>query len=206
MLKIKKYNVNIMNTNCYLVVDNSSGMSFIVDPGGASKELDRDLENQKNVEYIFLTHGHFDHISAAKRYKDLTNAKIVIGKDEKEFTENPELNLSYRFKRYKVEGLKPDIFVDDGSEIDFSDYTVKAVHTPGHTMGSFCYMLDKYIFSGDTLMKGCLGRSDLPTGNEEQLKESAQKLMKMDGDLVVYPGHGLETTIKDERNAYFRVQ
>lgn len=202
MLEIKKYIVSVMNTNCYLIKNLNSGCSIIIDPGAPSDKLDYDISLCKKVEYILLTHGHFDHISAALKYKKLTGAKIVIGKYEDEFTKNNQLNLSYKFRRYRVESFQSDILMGDNDKLTFYNYQIESILTPGHTEGSLCYILDKFIFSGDTLMSGNIGRCDLPTGNEGKLKISLNKLLKMDGDYVVYPGHGPETTIKNEREKY----
>lgn len=202
MLEIKKHIVTIMHTNCYFIKDKISEHSIIIDPGASSDELDFDLNNCKKVEYILLTHGHFDHISAAIRYKKLTGAKIVIGNNEDEFTKNNQLNLSCRFRRYYINSFQSDILLHDNDKITFQSHYIQSIFTPGHTKGSVCYMLDRFIFSGDTLMNGNVGRCDLPTGNENDLKQSLNKLLKMDGDYVVYPGHGLSTTIKNEREKY----
>lgn len=202
MLEISSYIVSIMSTNCYLVKDTSSGYGIIIDPGKISSKLDDNIKDCKNIKYILLTHGHFDHICAAVYYRNITNAKIVISTSDAEFTQNNELNLSYRFKRTKIEKFYPDILVNDNDKLAFAYNYIEIIYTPGHTNGSVCYLIDNFLFTGDTLMNGDIGRSDLPTGNQNSLDLSIQKLLKMEGDYVVYPGHGPSTTLNDERRKH----
>lgn len=199
MIEIKKYIVSIMKTNCYLIKDPISKNGIIIDPGYQSKELNDDIKECNKIQYILLTHGHFDHILAANSYRTLTNAKIVIGYKEKEFTKNNDLNISGRFKRTHLEGFDADIFVNDNDKLKFIDKDIRIIDTPGHTKGGVCYIIEKFIFTGDTIMKGDIGRCDLPTGNEDQLKFSIKKILKEKGDYIVCPGHGDQTTLKDEK-------
>ena len=199
MLEVNTYTVSILKTNCYLVKDVISGCGLIIDPGQVSPTLDADIKKCNKIEYILLTHGHFDHIYAATYYKNMTNAKIVIGKNDTEFTQNKELNLSHRFRRTQVQNFNADIFVTDNDKLKFCNKYISVIYTPGHTVGGVCYSIDNLLFTGDTLMNGSFGRTDLPTGNFEQLKISIQTLFKMRGDYVVYPGHGPITTLNNER-------
>lgn len=202
MLEVKSYIVGIMRANCYLVRDTKSGCGVIIDPGKENSKLTGDIRECTKIDYILLTHGHFDHILAADYYRNITDAKIVIGENDSEFTGDNKLNLSGRFKRTKLEKFCSDILVNDGDKLEFADKNIEVIHTPGHTRGSVCYLIDNLIFTGDTLFKGDIGRTDLPTGEEDKLKISLQRLFKMEGDYVVYPGHGLDTTLNDERRMH----
>ena len=131
------------------------------------------------MKYIFLTHGHFDHISEAKKYKDMTGAKIVIGKDEEKFLSDSSLNLSAKYSRSPISPFGADVLVNDGDVIKLGNSEVKVIFTPGHTIGSVCYLIDDMIFSGYTLFRGEIGRTDLKSGNMELMKVSLKKLYEL---------------------------
>ena len=200
MLEIKNYKVGFLKTNCYLVKDVNRNCGLIVDPGEKSNDLEKDMENL-DINYILLTHGHFDHILKAQKYKNITGAKIVIGEMESEFLNDDEINLSKTFYKKGLDRFNADIYVKDEDIIDFGDYKIKVMHLPGHTVGSVCYFIDDFMFSGDVLFKNGFGRTDLPTGNSDQLKGSVSKIFLLNKNFVVYPGHGESTTIFNEKNS-----
>lgn len=208
MVSVNIYKLGPLKTNCYLIKDLDKNKMAIIDPGGISKALDEEIlrDKEKNFSYILLTHGHFDHIRKAQRYRELTGAKIVILKDEKEFTKDSGLNLSKDFGKNAVEPFEADIFVEDGDVINLGNTKIKVLKTPGHTKGSVCYVLEDCIFSGDTLMKGSIGRTDLVTGCEKDMLDSIKKIDSLKGNFVIYPGHGDFTDLDYERknNFYFR--
>ena len=154
-----------------------------------------------NLKYILLTHGHFDHILKAKKYRDVFGAKIVISRLESEFTVDGFLNLSDRFLKPNIfESFNPDTLVDDQDELYFGKYKIKVLSTPGHTAGSLCYIIDNNIFSGDTLFKNQCGCTRFPTGSEDKMENSLKKLYSLEGDFNVYPGHGESTILSAEKN------
>lgn len=199
ILKIQRFPIGILRTNSYLISYNDKGI--IVDPGGISDKLDESIKKLSGIEYIILTHGHFDHILEVKRYQKLTGAKIVIGKDEKDFPMNNSLNLCLEFYKKGIENFSADILLEDGDSLNFNGKEIKVIATPGHTVGSLCYCLDGNMFSGDTLFRGEVGRTDLATGSQESILNSLKKLYKLKTDYVIYPGHGLTTSLKKERLA-----
>lgn len=201
MLKIEQYRVSALKTNCYLIIDNKTQEFAIIDPGGESEKLDKRLLEigYKKLIYIILTHGHFDHIKLAKVLQGKSKAKIVIFKNENQFLSNNNLNLSNQFL---CKGLKPfsaDILLSDGESIYLGDSKIELMHTPGHTLGSSCFILENLIFSGDTIMKETVGRTDLITGNYLDMKNSLKKIVSLKGDYIIYPGHGETTTLNHER-------
>ncbi len=204
MLEVKTYVLGPIRTNCYFIKDKSQGLGAIIDPGGISKQLDSDITELgiENVKYILLTHGHFDHITRASRYRRFTGAKIVIGKEEDEFTKDNSLNMSSMRGRKGIENFEADLLLDDGESIFLGDTKITAIHTPGHTKGSICYLADDVMFSGDTIMKEGLGRTDFPTGSKEDLNASIKKLMALDDNITVYPGHGDITNLGIEMKNY----
>ncbi len=198
-IEIKTYKVGKLATNCYLVTNFKSNCAAIVDPGGESSELEKELL-KLNVKYILLTHGHFDHILKAKKYREITRAKIVISTLENEFPSNNILNLSSRFlKPNTLESFEGDILVSDGDEIPFEGLSIKVMNTPGHTRGGVCYILDNALFSGDTLFAGECGYARFPTGNKEDLKASLNRLYSLESDYKVFPGHEKSTLLSQER-------
>ena len=151
ILKIQRFPVGILRTNSYLISYNNKGI--IVDPGGRNDKLDESIKKLNGIDYIILTHGHFDHILEVKRYQELTGAKVVIGYDEKDFPMDNSLNLCSEFYKKGINNFSADILVKDDDVLNFNDKEIKIISTPGHTIGSVCYCMDNIIFSGDTLFK-----------------------------------------------------
>ena len=197
--EVKSITLGMMGTNTYLVKD-EKGKAFVVDPAVFDGKLEAFLEkeNVNSLEYILLTHGHFDHIMGVKELKEKYGGKIVIHKkDEIAFTDST-VSLSSRFDSPINCPEKADITVEDGDTLPFSKGEIKVIHTPGHTEGGVCYILENEMFSGDTLFKGSIGRSDFPGGNMLTLVRSVGKLKKLGVNYNVYPGHGDSTTMDYE--------
>lgn len=202
MVAVKVFKVGPLETNCYLLTDTSTKKSAIIDPGGISAKLDEAINavGVENIEYILMTHGHFDHIRKASRYKNLTGATLAIGKNEADFTKDRHLNLC----RIPMEEFEADVLLNDGDTIKLGNFIIRVIETPGHTKGSVCFVAGDCIFTGDTLMKGTFGRCDLETGNFEQMCNSLEKIFALPGDYKIYPGHGEMSILAEERanNSY----
>lgn len=201
MLDVQCYIVGELATNCYVVTDRDTKKSAIIDPGAFSPALKRDLYEIEslNLKYILLTHGHYDHISAAAKIKKDLKAQIAIAKKEEELLKSNFLNLSSTFIEGGMEVLNADIYLRNNETLLLGDHEIKFISTPGHTVGSGCFIFDRNIFTGDTLMKDTIGRTDLPTGNFSQMNKSLKKLYNLEGEYKVYPGHGEFTTLDYER-------
>lgn len=191
-----------LQANTYLVVDEKTNEGFIVDPGGYNKVLTKEVrDNDVNIKYIILTHGHSDHICGVNEHKaEFPDAKIVAYKDEEAMLENPNLNQSPGFG--VPYSTKADILVSDGDELKVGDVTLKFIHTPGHTEGGMCIYVKeaKALFSGDTLFRQSIGRTDFPGGSYKEIMDSIRKkLFLLPDDTNVFPGHMGTTSIGFEK-------
>lgn len=198
-IKVGRMVLGMVETNCYFVYDNDTKECVVIDPA-KNGLYDKLSENGLLVKAIFLTHGHFDHIMGVHELTEKSAAKLYALDAEDELCRNSYLNASEQIRRpYTVE---PDVLLSDGDKIEIGDMKFKVIATPGHTLGSCCYYLDsqKWLFSGDTLFNGSIGRSDLPTGNGKQIMDSVSMLVEtLDDDVRVYPGHGDVTDIGYEK-------
>ena len=197
MIKIKIYNVTFLDTNCCYLVDEATKKSAVVDPGGRSDELIEKINSDGgHLEYVMLTHGHYDHIYFAKQLADMFGAKIVTGEKNNEFLSNPALNLTAKHN-ISLAPFSADIKLKDGDTFMLGE--TQYITTPGHTSGCGSYIFDDVIICGDTLFCESYGRVDLPTGNYGEMVASLKKLKELDGDYKVIPGHGELTTLEHER-------
>lgn len=191
-----------LQANTYLAIDEKTNEGFIVDPGGYNKVLTKEVrDNDVNIKYIILTHGHSDHICGVNEHKaEFPDAKIVAYKDEEAMLENPNLNQSPGFG--VPYSTKADILVSDGDELKVGDVTLKFIHTPGHTEGGMCIYVKeaKALFSGDTLFRQSIGRTDFPGGSYKEIMDSIRKkLFLLPDDTNVFPGHMGTTSIGFEK-------
>lgn len=207
-ISVEKLILGDISTNTYIVTDSESGECAVVDPAEENEHLLGKLRG-KNVKYILLTHGHFDHISGAKAVKELTGAAAVIHREDEECLSDGDKSL---FLWQYPDGVQPkmtaDIITGDGDKIFLGDTEITVMHTPGHTKGGCCYIFekDRVIFSGDTLFRLSAGRTDFPGGSAREILSSLGRLSCLCGDYRVYPGHDAETTLGYERenNRYMR--
>jgi hypothetical protein len=199
-MNVKRIVVGVYAVNCYIVYnDNKKG--FIVDPGGDSEDIINFIEQENiNVEFILLTHGHGDHIGAVNLLKEKYNLQVYASMKEKALLNNCITNLSKSIPPFKGIELEADRWLCDNEKIDFYGDTIVIMETPGHTEGSICAFLGDIIFSGDTLFRMSIGRSDLPTGNTEEIINSVKKLFNLENDYRVLPGHGAESNLCFEKN------
>lgn len=186
-------------TNCYLLTDEETGKTAVIDPGFYNSQMEKAVQKHQ-VVMILLTHGHFDHITGVKKLAVETGAKIYMDAADSDFPMKPELNLSSAMGLDAIEPFVPDVQLHDGSTIELGSLQIKVMHTPGHTRGGCCYLVGETLFSGDTLMCGTVGRTDLPTGSYEEIRKSVQRLRDLPGEWRVLPGHEFETKLSWERS------
>lgn len=201
MITVQSVPVGALQVNCYMLKDSNTGFIAVVDPGDNCTALKKLVENEKeNIKYIFLTHGHFDHIGYAQALKEQTNAKLVISKADEPLLSDNNLNLSMAFFGTGVPKTVADITLEDNDTLMLGDSKVTFISTPGHTKGSGCYIIDNNIFTGDTLMKLSMGRTDFPTGSDDDMKTSLKRLAALKENYNVYPGHGDYSTLNYEKS------
>lgn len=195
-MQIQKVIVSPFRTNCYFVYNKNYGV--IIDPGGDCDLILKKIKelNFVNFLYIINTHGHSDHTFCDRLLKDTFNYKVLIHEKDSLFLSSNSINKLYEpnFKE-----VSPDILLKDNDIIDVNSFKLKVFHTEGHTPGSIMLISNNIIFSGDTLFKGSIGRTDFEYGNSEKMKESLIKILEnLNGDYIIYPGHGEPTTLKEE--------
>lgn len=206
-MRINHYVVGMVQTNCYIVINEESKECFIIDPGASGKKLAEKMrQDELTPVAILLTHGHFDHAGAAEELAKAFDIKVYAHEAEAETLRNPEKNVSWMVNCR--ENYDADIFLKDEEVISLAGFEIKVLHTPGHTEGGCCYYVpaENVIFSGDTLFAQSVGRTDFPGGSMSQIVRSIQEKLltlneagNLETDIMVYPGHNDPTTIETER-------
>ena len=187
-------------TNCYIIQDQVTKEAMCIDPGGSIEKI-KEMLNILNVKlkYIYLTHSHMDHIEKADLIKAEFGGEILISRKGAQNINDENITLSNLSQLPLY--INVDSRVDDKDVLHVGDIEFKVIYTPGHTDDSTCLYCEKenILFTGDTLMYMGYGRCDLPTGNKKELKKSIKKLFELPENTFVYSGHGVPTTIKDEK-------
>lgn len=198
-LKVGRMILGMVQTNCYFVYDEDTREAVVIDPA-KNGLYDKLSESGLKVAGVLLTHGHFDHIMGTNELTEKSGTKLYALKEEDELCKDPALNASQEIRR--PYSAVPDILLSDGQEFEIAGIKFKVIATPGHTVGSCCFYIEseKWLFTGDTLFNGSIGRSDLPTGDERQIMKSVHLLTEtFDDDVKIYPGHGDMSTIGEEK-------
>ena len=182
---VKTLSVGMMPTNCYIITAGEG--CVVIDPGADAARIAEALQGP--LLAILLTHAHFDHIGAVQKLKEMyPDAPIMIHRLDAPALLDPARNCSEMIRRPFITP-KADRELEEGDTISLGSLTFHVLHTPGHTAGSACYLLDRDLFSGDTLFHNGFGRTDLPTGDVEDMRLSLQRLSEMTDIAVLYPGH-----------------
>lgn len=204
---LKQFTAGEYETNNYILICEETNEAVLIDAGGnfaATVSLLK--ENNAELKYILHTHGHWDHIQGDwELQKNFPEVKTYIHKDDELFAKSLKQQLA-AYGKNEIEPPQIDGFLEDSQVIEFGNIILKVIHTPGHSAGGVCFLTDKVLISGDTLFAESVGRTDLPGGSYETLKNSIKnKLFTLDEDITVYPGHGPATSIGYEKanNPFF---
>lgn len=197
-------------TNCYIVEEETSKETMVIDPGGEPEKIIAMLNalGINTLKYIYLTHCHGDHFGAILELKKQKGGKVLIHRDDAEGLYQPSISLTYYIGMDDIE-LEADSRIDDGDKIHLGNLEFKVIHTPGHTKGGTCLYCkeQELLFSGDTLFKGTWGRTDLPTSSFPDIIASiTNKLAVLPEETIVYPGHGKTTRIREEEPIYLALR
>ena len=201
-MKIKRFALGALWTNCYVISDAASE-GIVIDPGGPAAEVEEYIrDNDIRLHWIILTHGHGDHIGGVSELRNLSENGIAVHTEDADCLVDANRNLS-AFMGTSVELPSADKKLNEGDTLKVGSMNIRVIHTPGHTVGGKCLHIkdedEEVLISGDTLFARSIGRSDLPGGDEDVLVRSLKKLTDFPDKLRVLPGHGPETTIGAEK-------
>lgn len=197
---IKRLRLGQVGTNCYVFGDEQEGVCAVVDPGDQAELVDRQIkETGLKLKYIFLTHGHFDHVLAVPDLHQLyPDVPIYIHKDEVDWDGKGAF-----MKMAPIPGLN---HYDEGDEFTLGKLKIHVMKTPGHSPGSVVLEVGDVLFCGDTLFEGSCGRTDFPGGSYSQILKSLKRLAMLPGNYQVCPGHEGVTTLEEERRSNYYVR
>lgn len=199
-MKIQKYSVGQLQTNCYLLIE--SGKCLIVDAGGDGDFILEQIQRLKLEPLgILATHGHFDHLLAVGEIQLSFDVPLYIFKQD-EFLVKRVKQTAQHFLQGDPQMVEPSkLKWLKAGELTIGLFTFEVLHTPGHTPGACCFYFkeQKVIFTGDTLFKDAVGRYDHKYSDKNKLKESLERLFALPEETLIYPGHGEETFIQEEK-------
>ena len=192
-MKVKVMQVGPIGTNCYILEDDTTGKAAVIDPGDEAGRILKALEEDKvEVEYILLTHGHYDHTTAVPDLvKALPGVQVYIHQADANGAGSQLFPLAAQVKDLNN--------YDEGDTLPLGSLTIEVLHTPGHSKGSVTLKVGDVLFTGDTLFCGSCGRTDLRGGSYEEIMASLKRLGELEGDFHVCPGHDRTSTLERER-------
>ncbi len=203
-MSIKKYEViqiptGVWKQNCYIIYDNLYN-GILIDPGADSKKIEEQII-KKNIKLkaILNTHGHYDHIGAVNFFKKKYSIPFYLHSKDEKLSKSANLYVKIFESDKFIEIPSVDYFIDDLiSPIVIQKFKFEIIFSSGHTMGSVCFLLQNMLFTGDTILPGEIGRTDLPGGNKDNLIKSLRLLSELSGDVLIYPGHGPISSMSNE--------
>lgn len=208
-MKLKIMAVGPLEENCYIVYDEASRDAFVVDPGDEAERIAGFIDKEGIAfKFIINTHGHWDHVGAVAALKEKYGVPFYLHAADEEWLREPLTSL---FGESTADNLTVDHHIEDGDTLAFAGSEIQVLHTPGHTKGGCTLWLkdQDVAFTGDTLFKGTVGRTDFPGGSYDEILASVQKkLAVLPDSCTVFPGHGPKSDMAWERahNPYMRYQ
>lgn len=198
-MNIFKKNVGVYGSNSY-IISNDDGDAIIIDVGGNADDLYAYMkEHNLNLKAILLTHGHFDHVLGVNALRKLSGAPSYISKDDYDMTQRTDFMLNDKMRNYIDEPINIDHIIDKEGPMKFGSIELNVIKTPGHTKGGLTYQIGDNLFVGDTIFFHSVGRSDLYGGDEAELMDSVNKVLNLEGNYTIYPGHSMNTSSEEER-------
>lgn len=200
-LVLKRITVGLLASNAYIIADQESREALLLDAGGEPETLLAALKQEGlRLKAIVATHGHFDHVLAVDALRKETGAPFYLHGSDAPILASMQQRVKQLLGLEVGPPPRVDYYVKEGDEFKVGPYAFKVLHTPGHSPGSICLLGNGLLFSGDTLFAGSVGRTDTPGGNFPLLADSiTRKLFTLPDDTRVYPGHGPDTTIGQEK-------
>lgn len=200
-MRIKKFVIGMIGTNCYVVSNEETKKCFLIDPAVCDPGMMAYIKEEGlELQAILLTHGHFDHIMGIDGVRVEFPVPVYASEKEKDVLQDAGLNLSTAYGGGYT--FSKATYVQDGQILEIAGVKIQVIETPGHTAGGCCYYIaeEAVLFSGDSLFRASVGRTDFPTGSSSQLVRSVrEKLLVLPEDTMVYPGHMEESTIEYEK-------
>jgi len=190
-----------LGTNCYIVSSENKN-AVIIDPADEAEKIFEFVQNKGlSPKKILLTHGHYDHILAAQDVRAKYGIPVYVHLNDKLKLSSRTENLHAVFLAQKpFKEVKEPVTFYDEEIIEQDELKFEAIHTPGHTPGSVCYICGEAVFTGDTLFKDSIGRTDFPGGSYDDILSSLERLKELEGNRKIYPGHGEATTLEREKH------
>lgn len=204
-MRITALSVGELSENCF-IIEFGGDKAAVVDPGAEGEAIASRIDAMGvRLTDILLTHGHFDHTGAVQFLRERYGAKVYIGRQDECMLSDIRKSGAFLAPFIPFNPTAADVLLEEGQEIFLGDEKLTVMATPGHSSGSVCYVGDGIMFTGDTVFKGSVGRTDLYSGDASQQRSSIKRLNELEGDYRLYCGHGEESTLSREKecNPYF---
>ena len=186
-MRIEELTVGPVQTCCYILYNENENECIVIDPGDEAERIRR-VAGDRRIAAILLTHGHFDHIGGVAPLM-AEGTRLLIHEQDGKMLSDPELNAGRGLLRRDITAPAPTDRIREGDEFAIAGLKIKVLHTPGHTPGSVCYLIENELFTGDTLFGHGWGRTDLPGGNEHDMIASLRRVMPLAQQYPIHPGH-----------------
>lgn len=199
MIQVERFVAGLYAVNCFVLYDDESKDAYIIDPSGSVEKIVHFIGREAlNLKGILITHAHGDHHLGLLDLKKIYDVPVYLHASDVYMAKDANINLSIEMG--KISEFTPEVQLQDGMKLPLGEHTIRVIHTPGHSKGGVCFFIGSYLFAGDTLFAGSIGRTDLDGGNYEQLIRAIKtQLLKLPDETIVFSGHGSDTSIGRER-------